>query len=69
MIDKKIIFVEPKKIPEHFIDGRSSEISFNGKNIGFIGEIHPKILKNWKIKMPVALVEINLDDVLKELTD
>ncbi len=38
------------------------------KSLGFIGEIHPKILKNWRIKMPVTLFEIKLDDVLEKLT-
>lgn len=34
------------------------------KTLGYIGEIHPRILRNWKIKMPVALFEINLDEML-----
>jgi len=38
-----------------------------GIPIGFLGEIHPKILKNWKIKMPVALFEISLEEVFKRL--
>ena len=37
------------------------------KSIGFIGEIHPKILKNWRIKMPVALFEIDLEEILKNI--
>ncbi len=45
--------------------GASSKLV--NKKIGYIGEIHPKILKNWKIKMPVALFEINLDGVFEEL--
>lgn len=35
--------------------------------IGFIGEIHPKILKNWRIKMPVALFEIELEEIFERL--
>jgi len=35
--------------------------------LGYLGEIHPRILKNWKIKMPVALFEIEIDELLKEL--
>ncbi|MCK4647409.1 phenylalanine--tRNA ligase subunit beta [Candidatus Pacearchaeota archaeon] len=37
----------------------------NTKVIGFIGEIHPKILKNWRIKMPVTLFEIDLEEILE----
>lgn len=53
--------------PDWFIEGRTEQINLKGKPIGFLGEIHPKILKNWKIKMPVALFEICIDDLLEEL--
>ena len=67
MIDRKVELKEALDAPEHFIEGRTAEIIFNKKRIGFIGEVHPRVLRNWKIKMPVALFEINLDDVLEEL--
>jgi len=35
--------------------------------IGYIGEIHPRILKNWKLKMPVVLFEISLEEIFEEL--
>jgi len=70
---------EPEsEIPKHFIDGRTIEITLNQnsmkkeskeKSIGFLGEIHPKILKNWKIKTPVSLFEISLEEILQELAD
>ncbi|MDO8622795.1 MAG: phenylalanine--tRNA ligase subunit beta [archaeon] len=50
-----------------FIEGRVAEIKINNKKIGFIGEVHPKILKNWKLKMPVALLEINLEEIFEKL--
>ena len=46
---------------------KSLDSMFKDKNIGFIGEVHPKILKNWKIKMPVALFEISLDEIFDQL--
>jgi len=70
MIEIQIKIVESKETqntPSYFIDGRVAEIKINEKNIGLIGEIHPKILKNWKIRMPVALFEINLDGVFEIL--
>jgi phenylalanyl-tRNA synthetase beta chain len=67
MINLKISISEPDKIPSHFIDGRVAELKIENKTIGFLGEIHPKILKNWKIKMPVSLFEINLEEVFKKL--
>ncbi|MBU1136036.1 MAG: phenylalanine--tRNA ligase subunit beta [Nanoarchaeota archaeon] len=70
MINIKMEILEPQEItelPNHFIEGRVAEIKIEEKNIGFIGEIHPKILKNWKIRMPVALLEINLEEIFKQL--
>jgi phenylalanyl-tRNA synthetase beta chain len=58
---------EAEKAPNYFIDGRTAEIKFNNKTIGFLGEIHPKILKNWKIKMPVSIFEINLEEIYKKV--
>ncbi len=58
---------EPENFPNHFVDGRVGEISINSKRIGFVGEIHPRILKNWKIRMPVALLEIDLQSVFEFL--
>jgi len=58
-------FKEPeKKFPNWFIDGRIAEIYLENKLVGYIGEIHPRILKNWKIKMPVALFELDLEEIL-----
>ncbi len=80
MMNLEISFSETDKIPNYFIDGRTVEIILSsdnkknsvtggqgGKPIGFLGEIHPRILKAWKIKMPVALFEINLEEVFEKL--
>ena len=67
MLDINLKLEEPEKTPEHFIEGRCGEIIFEEKTIGFIGEIHPKILRNWKTKMPVALFEINLEPIFEKL--
>lgn len=47
-----------------FIEGRVAEILVKNKPIGFIGEIHPVVLENWKIEMPVAAFEINIERFL-----
>lgn len=44
------------------IEGRTGEILFNNKRIGYIGEVHPETLKSWGIKMPVAILEISLEE-------
>ena len=67
MLALELKIEEPKKEEAHFIDGRFAIIKLENREIGMIGEIHPKILKNWKIKMPVALLEINLEPIFKKL--
>jgi len=58
---------ESEEIPIHFIEGRTVNIMLKNKKIGMMGEIHPRILKNWKIKMPVAIAEIDLEEIFKKL--
>lgn len=67
MLDLKIEIIECEKFPNYFIEGRVIQINLNNKQIGFLGEIHPKILKNWKIKMPVALFEIELEEIFEKI--
>jgi phenylalanyl-tRNA synthetase beta chain len=57
---------EQEKSETYYIDGRSANIYLDKKIIGTIGEIHPKILKNWKIKMPVSLFEIDLTEIFNK---
>ncbi len=61
-INNKVDFIE---IDEEFlIKGRAAKIIANGKNIGFLGEIHPEILLNFKIDIPIAISEIYLEEVM-----
>ncbi len=43
-----------------FISGRCGEIIINNQQAGVLGEINPTVLKNNKIKMPTACLEINI---------
>jgi phenylalanyl-tRNA synthetase beta chain len=67
-LDLKVELKEAENSPSHLIEGRTANIIFQEKEIGILGEIHPKILKNWKIKMPVSILELDLKDVFKKLT-
>ena len=53
----------------HLIEGRTAKIFLDGKEIGNIGEVHPKILRNWKIKMPVSIMEISLEEIFEKLSN
>lgn len=48
-----------------FILGRAGRIVVNGIKIGYLGEIHPTVLSNFKLEMPVAALEINLTEVFE----
>ncbi|AFK22676.1 phenylalanine--tRNA ligase subunit beta [Pyrococcus sp. ST04] len=43
-----------------FIPGRVGKILVDGKEIGIIGEIHPQVLENWNIEVPVVAFELFL---------
>nr|MBT4247612.1 phenylalanine--tRNA ligase subunit beta [Candidatus Woesearchaeota archaeon] len=45
---------------DSFIEGRMGEIIVNEKTVGIIGEIHPQVLDNWDLKVPVTALEIDL---------
>ena len=56
----KLYLLKPTNTPS-FIPGRAAEIILNKHSIGVIGEVHPKVLNNWKLKTPVTSIEIDLD--------
>jgi len=67
MIEIELKLKEIEKIPEHFIEGRTAEIVLDNQRIGLIGEVHPKILRKWRIKMPVALFEMSLERIFQKI--
>ncbi|GCF13493.1 phenylalanine--tRNA ligase subunit beta [Haloarcula mannanilytica] len=44
-----------------FIDGRAAEVVLDGESVGVIGEIHPKVLVEHDLELPVAAFEFRLD--------
>ena len=49
-----------------FIPGRCAEIVHKGKRIGFLGELHPKVLSNFGLLVPVCAFELNLNPIIEE---
>ncbi len=47
-----------------FIHGRTAAVKARGKSIGIMGEIHPEVLSNFELEMPVSLFEINIEALL-----
>lgn len=58
-IGEKIIFREAEH--NSFIKGRCASVLADGKEIGVMGEIHPQVLTNFKLEMPVAAFECGID--------
>ncbi len=50
-----------------FIEGRVGRISIKGKEVAYIGEIHPSVLTNFNLNLPVSAFELNLTDLFKLL--
>ncbi|OGI12230.1 phenylalanine--tRNA ligase subunit beta [Candidatus Micrarchaeota archaeon RBG_16_36_9] len=44
-----------------FIESRCGKIIIDDKEVGFFGEIHPKILENWKLEKPVIVFEMGVE--------
>lgn len=64
MLNLKFEYKVPKQNSVYFIEGRAAEVVLNGKTIGLFGEVHPKLLKNFKIKMPVTLCELDFSELI-----
>ncbi len=48
-----------------FIEGRTASILINDKKVGYMGDLHPKTLNAWNIRMPVSVLEISLEEIFK----
>jgi phenylalanyl-tRNA synthetase beta chain len=46
-----------------FIPGRVGAVFVSKKHVALIGEIHPSVLQNWGIEVPVVAFEINLSEL------
>ncbi|PSP95529.1 phenylalanine--tRNA ligase subunit beta [Halobacteriales archaeon QS_4_62_28] len=44
-----------------FIDGRTATIELDGERVGVVGEVHPEVLVEYDLEVPVAAFEFRLD--------
>ncbi len=58
-----ISFEVRKSSHPFLIEGRQADVYVNGKNAGYIGELHPQVIENFGLLVPVACLEINLDTI------
>jgi len=45
---------------ERFIEGRSASILVGKESVGFVGELHPRVLENFGLQVPAAVFELRL---------
>lgn len=55
----EIEFIETTR--PSFIEGRCSEVIYKGEKLGIVGELHPSVLTNFGLLVPVCAYEINLE--------
>lgn len=48
-----------------FIKGRVGRVKVNDEKVALIGEIHPQVLMNWSLDMPVSVIELNITDIFR----
>jgi phenylalanyl-tRNA synthetase beta chain len=48
-----------------FLKGRCAEILYEGKTIGFIGEVNPDLITKFNLHIPLSAFELNLSSLLK----
>ncbi len=48
-----------------FIKGRVGRVVVKGNKVAYIGEISPKVIKNWDLEMPITSFELNLTELYK----
>ena len=60
---KKNYYIKPSNDTTFFEDRQAEIFIQEGKKIGIYGIVHPKILKNFGIKNPVSICEIDIQDI------
>ncbi|QOR94192.1 phenylalanine--tRNA ligase subunit beta [Thermosphaera chiliense] len=63
LINAEYKFLRDKN--EGFLEERFTSIYVNGERVGFVGEIHPKILYELGVANPVVVAEVSLSKLIK----
>jgi len=48
-----------------FIPGRVAKCSVKGTDVCFVGELHPLVLSNWGLEVPISCFELDLSELYK----
>lgn len=58
-------FTQAGSVPGFLHLGQWSQVVVEGQAVGFIGTMHPGLLSREKVRVPVAIAELNLQQILK----
>ena len=58
-------FTTKKNERDLFIRGRSADILFQDKTIGFVGELSPQFITKFNLRLPVSMFELNLSNLFE----
>ncbi|MCY3410053.1 MAG: phenylalanine--tRNA ligase subunit beta [Candidatus Heimdallarchaeota archaeon] len=47
----------------YYLSGRSANIMFNGEIAGHLGEVHPQIINNLGVEVPISAMELDLSKI------
>ena len=62
-IDYEVVEVENSS----FMEGRVGRVIVNGKKIAYVGELNPKVIKNFDLNVPVCGFELNLTELFNAI--
>lgn len=68
LVESLGLMCQTKKVKHpSFIEGRCAEIVVDKKVVGMLGEMHPQVLTNFNLTVPVAVAEIRVKKLLDQL--
>jgi phenylalanyl-tRNA synthetase beta chain len=50
-----------------FVPGRVAQLKVDGHAIGFLGEVHPQVISNFGLEMPIAAAEVDLHELFNHV--
>lgn len=58
-------FVTSAQAPSFLHIGQWAQLVVEGQSVGYIGAVHPRLLDQEKVRVPVVVAELNLQQILK----
>ena len=58
-------FVTAPNAPSFLHLGQWAQVVVEGQNVGYIGSVHPRLLSDDKVRVPMAIAELDLNQILK----